>query len=416
MPKVRLSHVHALNLLQLIYDRVSLSRADIVAETGHSPFLAAKLCDRLLEGKFISESGFRESTGGRRPVLLSVRPGLGRLLGIHLGTVNVRIVLTDLAGNVIEYLKAPSLSEDGPAVAIPHLLRLLNELLRKGGVRPRDLRGVGAGISGVLDRASGTTLYWPKRPLWVNVPLKQILQEQFEVLVQVEDTPRTMALAEQRFGQAKAAKHFMFVLLGAGIGAALFFNGQLYAGASGFAGEFGHMIIDEGGPLCSCGNRGCLEALVSASALIQKARDAVSLGISNHLLRLTDGDAGTMAVETIARAARDGDRYSLRLLSEAGSQLAAGLAGAVNLLNPELIVLGGGLSAAAGDLLLPELQRAVRERVMIDSAGQVRLQLSSLKETDWARGGALLVARRALEEMFLDSAARERRASRKPKR
>lgn len=416
MPKIRLSHVHALKILRLIYDRSSVSRAEIIERTGYSAFLISKLCDRLLRGGFISEAGFGESTGGRRPTLLSVKSGLGHLIGIHMGTVNVRVVLTDIVGNVVEYVKAPSHTDEGPEVAIPRLLSLLDEILRKAAISHQELRGIGAGISGVLDRASGTTLFWPKRPLWVNVPIRKILQERYNTTVQVEDTPRTMALAEQRFGGAQSAKQFIFLLLGAGIGAALFFDGQLYTGSGGFAGEFGHMMIAEGGPLCSCGNRGCLEALVSASTLIQKAQQAISLGVSNHLLRLAGGDARTIAVETVAQAARDGDRFSLRLLSEAGTQLAIGIVGLINLLNPELIVLGGGLSVAVGDLLLPEIDRVVKDRAMIQPAGQVQLQLSKLQEMDWARGSALLVAGRALEEMFLDSAMPERRSSRKRKR
>ena len=403
MPKIRLPHAHALRILRLIYENNSISRSDLAQKTGYSAFLISKLCERLLRSGYISEIGSGDSTGGRRPTLLSVSPGLGRVIGIHLGTVNVRIALTDITGTPIESIKALSNASSGPDIAIPHLIELTENLLRKAGVKHGDLRGIGMGISGVLDRQTGTTLFWPKVPQWVNVPVRKLLEDHFHTRVEIEDTPRTMAFAERRIGVAQGARECIYLMIGAGTGSALFLNGQLYTGSGGFAGEFGHITVDENGPLCSCGNRGCLETLVSASTLIRKAQQGLSQGLSIRLWQLSGGDPEKVLVETIAQAARENDRFSIRLLTEAGTHLGTAMIGLINLLNPELIVIGGGLALAAGELLLPHVERVIRERALIRAVNKVSIQLSALQDVDWARGAALLAAEKVLEPMFLES-------------
>jgi len=291
----------------------------------------------------------------------------------------------------------------GPDIAIPHLIELTEGVLHNAGVKHSDLRGIGMGISGVLDRQTGTTLFWPKVPQWLNVPVQKLLEDHFHTRVELEDTPRTMAFAERRLGAAQGVGEFVYLMIGAGTGSTLFFNCQLYTGSSGFAGEFGHITIDENGPLCSCGNRGCLETLISASALIRKAQQALSQGLSIHLWQLTGGDPERVLVETIAEAARANDRFSMRLLTEAGTHLGSAIIGLINLLNPELIVIGGGLASAAGDLMLPHIERVIRDRALIRAVNKVSIQISGLQNVDWARGAALLAAEKALEPMFLES-------------
>jgi predicted NBD/HSP70 family sugar kinase len=405
VPKIRLPHAHAARILRLIFEKNQISRADLAAETGFSAFLISKLCELLLDTGYISEVGSGESSGGRRPALLSIKPGLGRVIGIHIGTVNVRIALTDMAGTAIDYLRGPSRADAGPDIAIPHLIGLVEQVLQKAGLKNTDLQGIGTGISGVLDRQSGTTLFWPKIPQWVNVPVKKLLEDHFRVPVEVEDTPRTMAMAERRIGAAQRVREFIYVMIGAGTGAAIYLNGQLYTGSAGFAGEFGHITVDEDGPLCSCGNRGCLETLVSAGTLIRHAQQGLSLGLSTRLWQLSGGDPDMISVETIAEAARQQDRFSLGLFREIGSHLGTGLVALINLLNPELVVVGGGMISAAADLLMPQVETAVRERALVRTTNQVRIEASALREREWSRGGALLSAGQALEPMFLQSIA-----------
>ncbi|HTQ97280.1 MAG TPA: ROK family protein, partial [Candidatus Acidoferrum sp.] len=299
----------------------------------------------------------------------------------------------------------------GPEVAMKHLFDLVDKMLKKNGVNYSELDGIGMGVSGVVERGTGTVLFWPKLPLWINVPVRKIFEERYKTVVELEDTSRTQAFAEYRLGAVNSSKHFIYVAVGAGIGAALFFNGQLYSGAAGFAGEFGHISISESGPLCSCGNRGCLETIVSAAALIRKARQGISGGLSNTLMKMTLENSENLSVEMLAQAAREGDRFSLRLLSETGTHLGRGMVGLINLLNPELIVIGGGVASAIGELILPEIERTIRERAMIQGDNQVKIQISKLEERDWAVGATLLVVEKALAKSFTEKSESKKRAA-----
>jgi predicted NBD/HSP70 family sugar kinase len=401
MPKIRNSSLHALGLLKFVYQNVRISRSELSALTGYSAFLVSKLCESLLKKGFITEVGSGDSSGGRRPTLLSIAPGLGKIVGLHVGRVNARVVVTDICGNELAFLKSPSRISVGPNVAMPHLIDLVEKGLQEAKVKREELLGIGVGISGILDRAAGTTLYWPKVPQWVNVPVRRIFSEHFGFAPEIEDTPRTMALAERRLGLARQAENWIYLMIGASMGSAIFVDRKLYTGSRGFSGEFGHMSVQANGPLCGCGNRGCLNTFVSATALIQAAQAAVSEGLSAQLWELCDGDSSQISVDLIVRAAAAGDRFSVRLLSDLGERLGNAMVVLVNLLDPELIVIGGGLAADAGEVLLPIVQKTVAEGVLPRTAQNLRIHISELREVDWAIGASLLVGKKALEKLFL---------------
>ncbi len=390
-----------LGLLNVIYEAGQISRTDLVDQTGYSPFLVSKMCDELLELQLIQETGPGNSTGGRPPTLLSIDPKSGKVVGLHIGTFNARIVIADLTGGLVAFRKVRSYVERGPELALEQLTSEVDTTIRQVGIARNEVLGIGVGISGVLERSTGTTLFWPKVPQWVNVPVKRTFEEKFNTVAEVEDTPRTMALAERRFGAGKPAPESVYVSVGAGTGAAFFLRDHLYTGGGGFAGEFGHVTVDEHGPLCSCGNRGCLEVMVSASALIKKAQNAVAQSLTPGLWRLSNGDPDRISLELIGQAATEGDRFARSLLHEAGSFLGTGLVVVVNLLNPTLITIGGGLALAAGEFLLPAVEQVIRNRALEPQAANVRVELSKLGEEDWARGAALLVTGKALEASFL---------------
>ena len=400
MPKVRARNSLPLRVLRHIHEKSRISRSEIAAATGHSPFLTSKLCDQLLQSGFVSEIGSGDSTGGRRPTLLSVSPGLGRVVGVHLGTVNARVATLDLAGNLLAFYKAPSRVEQGPEIALPHLVSLIDHTIQQANVQRSELLGIGIGISGMFDKASGKTVFWPKVPTWVDVPVRGYLGNHFPILLEFDDTPRTIAMAERRWGCAQDSQNLVYLMLGAGIGAALFLNGRMYTGRDRLAGELGHITVEENGPLCSCGNRGCLESLMSATALIAQAQDAVTRGMSGQLWQLCRGDSKRISLELIVEAASANDRFALRLLNEAGSHIGKAIVTLLHLLNPEQIVIGGGMALSAGQLMLPAIHRVVQERALPRVASSLRMQLSELAEVDWARGAALLVIERALGRLY----------------
>ncbi len=405
MSTTRRSATRLYRLLQLIHYRGSVSRSQLCNLTGNSSFLISKMCDELEASGLIVQMGAGNSSGGRPPALLAVNPQLGTLLGIHFGTINLRIAVTDLQGNVLAFAKTRSHAELGPEASMANCFSVVRGTLDRAGVRKEDLWGVGVGIAGVQDRQAGTLLMWPNVPSWIEVPVKKILLEHFNTAVKVDDITRSMALAERHFGAGRDSADFVYIMAGAGIGAALYLQGRLYAGSRGFAGEFGHLTVQEDGPICSCGNRGCVETLVSASTLIRQARQAAADGRAVQLWRACQGNLDLITAEIIAEAAAQKENYSLTLLHEAGVHLGAGIAGVVNLLNPELVLIGGGLAKAAGAFLLPAVEQTVRQRALKGASQQTSIRLSDLEESDWVRGAALLAAQDALKNLFLSSPA-----------
>jgi N-acetylglucosamine repressor len=401
MPRINRLPRHFLRLINLIYEEKQVSRSQLARRTGYSNFLVSKLTEQLLKDELICESGSGESSGGRRPSLLSVNPKIGYLAGVHLGTINLRAVITDMCGNVVAWHVDRSKVDQGPEKALQHVVNVVSGLLRKADVSDSRLLGFGIGIGAVSNWQSGVALSWPKIPSWVNVPVRRMVEEKFHTFVAMDDVSRTAALAEKRFGKASDANEFIYVWLGAGTGAALFLGGKLYAGKGGFAGEFGHTSVDELGALCSCGNRGCLETLVSASAIIRQAREALAAGLSPQIYQIAQKNGGEIDLESIAQAAEANDRFCLSLLSQIGAHVAIGITNLINLLNPESVIFGGGVIKAAGKWLLPSIQRVVLERAMTNAAGQVTLNVSELKDVDWARGATLLIANHALQNALM---------------
>ena len=242
-----------------------------------------------------------------------------------MGTINLRVVITDMCGTVLASKVGESLVGRGPDFALDHLLEVVVDLLHEARKSQHELMGIGMGISGVQDRESGITLSWPKVPSWSNVPVRSFLQGNLGTNVVIDDTPRTMALAEKIYGKAQKNEEFLYLTLGAGIGAALFLRGKLYTGKGGFAGEIGHTVVNERGPLCSCGNRGCLEAFISAATIIREAEEALARNLSPNLDLIIQENGGSVTLEAIAKAAQDNDRFCLGLLSETATHIGIGI-------------------------------------------------------------------------------------------
>lgn len=191
-----------------------------------------------------------------------------------------------------------------------------------------------------------------------------------------------------------------------GIGAAIFFDGKLYRGGGGKAGEFGHMTVDESGPLCSCGNNGCLETVGSCAAIIQAVRVAMERGVDSKIRDLSGGDLNQISVEAIAQAASENDSLAFRVLQESASYIATALADLVNLLNPRLIIFGGALFRAAPQLLSDPIRRVIRQRSLEKSANDAELAVSPLGGEAGALGASRMIATQTLEKLYLRQAGR----------
>ena len=379
------------HLLKVIYYQRPISRTALSGQLGLSLGYISLLVKRLQADGFLVEGGFADSSGGRRRVHLQLNPELAHLVGVDFGTANIRVVVTDFLGKVLSFEKYASATSKGKDSCIKLICDQVNAYCEKDAA----IRAIGISHSGVINHEEGAVLFWPKVQGWERVPIRAILEQACGRPTLVEDSSRTMALAEQQFGEGKGIKNLVHVSLGMGIGSAVFANGQLCLGHKGLAGELGHITIDEYGELCSCGNRGCLEVFASGFAIIEKVRSALRKGVISTLAGQEDG---TLTIESVVAAARAGDRLSQNVISEAGTHLGTALADIVNLLNPQKIILGGAVPRVAQSLLLEPLMLSLRQRAFSHSVHDLEVVISRLGEEAAAVGAALLVAERVLED------------------
>jgi predicted NBD/HSP70 family sugar kinase len=381
-----------LGVLEAIYDQGQASRTGLAEKTGFAPSYISTLVADLRRRGLVEEGGRSPSRAGRRRVLLHVVPDLCHLVGIRIGRANTRIVVTDFLGKVLSLKKVRTQISQGEDHVFEQIEGELDIAIKSDPL----VKAIGIAISGVIDRNSGTVLFWPKVPGWNNVPLKRRVQAKYGLPVILEDTVRTMALAEEKFGDAKGRKNFVYVVVSMGIGAAIYINNRLYLGASDLAGELGHTTIDERGDLCSCGNRGCLEVYASGSAIINRIKSGLQQGVHSSLAQLIEKRPEGISIEAIVNAAKVGDQFAHTVLWEAGLHLGTGVATIVNLLNPEAILLGGEVPRVAKNFILKPLFHSFRGRTFRRSVENLKVIVSRLGGEAGAVGAAIAVAEKLL--------------------
>ena len=255
------------------------------------------------------------------------------------------------------------------------------------GVAPAKLMGIGVGMSGFIDHESGTCRYSPILD-WRDVPLQNEMEARFDVPVLVDNDVNTLTQYEAMFGSGQGIRDFLVVTIGRGVGLGIVVGGQVYRGSQGGAGEFGHITVHEDGSPCSCGKRGCLEAIVAEPALVAQARAA---GLADALPR---GEHLTPA--SLARLAHEGNEVASAIYAQAGHILGVNLATLVNLFNPACIIVSGE-GARAGQQLFARMKEALKSHVFDGLGDGLRLVVEPLDDDAWARGAASLV----LSEVFL---------------
>ena len=358
---------------------------------------------RLMAGGMVIESGKGSTNFGRKPVSLSVRNDLGYLVGVDMGSFLIRVVVTDMIGSVLYKTEMETKMAEGRDRVLSRTFKAIHAALDESQIPKDAVKGIGMAHSGVIDSRKGMVLCFPRpgqMTQWKNVPLQDMLEKEFGVPGVMDDSARMMALAEKHFGLGKEMRNFLFIEVGMGIGASIFIDGKLYRGPGGSAGEFGHMTVDEKGPLCSCGNNGCLEAVASCTAIIQTVRAGIEQGVNSKVSELVDGDLDRISIEKIVEAAEGNDTLALRVLDEAVSHIGVALADVVNLLNPRAIIFGGPLFSKARDVVLEPLKRVIRQRALEKAANEVRFMVSTLGSEAGALGAAKLISEKVLESLY----------------
>lgn len=269
----------------------------------------------------------------------------------------MRAALADAQGAILKRCAVPTRAEEGAEAVIQRMVDAISAVAADGGSEIR----VGVGAPGPIDHRSGTILQPPHLPGWDAVPLRSILESRLDLPVRVGNDANLAALGEQRFGAGKGIDNLIYITVSTGIGGGIINDGKLVLGERGLAAEAGHIVIERDGPLCSCGQRGCLEALASGTAIARMAREATASGRETSMVAFAAGKEIT--AEIVTGAAREGDEVALEIMAEASRALAAGIVTLVHVFNPRRIIIGGGVSNA-WDLLVKPAQERLPDLVM----------------------------------------------------
>lgn len=316
--------------------------------------------------------------------------------GVDLGGTNVSAALADAGGNIVAETKQPTRSHEGPQAVLERIASMVNKLAQQSGKQPAAL---GIGAPGLIDLSHGVTKFFPNLPTqWRDVPARTILEPLTRCPVYLLNDARAATLGELEFGSGRQAGTMVFFTLGTGVGGGVVVERRLRLGPLGAAGEIGHQTILPDGPLCGCGNRGCLETLASGPAVTGEGVRLLLAGNAPKLHEICGGDPSRVSPATMGAAARSGDASVAAAIRRAGEWLGIGAANLVTILHPDLIVFGGGV-AELGDLLLQPVREAIAQRVGMFPATGVRVERSALGDKAGlmggialARGGGLLPA------------------------
>ncbi|AKQ75564.1 ROK family transcriptional regulator [Bacillus licheniformis] len=369
-------------ILNKIRTSEPISRAEIAKETKITPPTVSSIVKELIGQGLVKESTLGHSSGGRKPTMLHINTGAYYVIGIDAGPETVECILTDLAGGILQrtssLLKKPLTNE----TFIDVLKENVYAILGRADVNQEKIIGIGIAMHGVVDAETGMSRIAPILNL-TNIPIKDVLEQEFNLTVRVENDARAMALGESWFGGRDDAGSMAAVNIGRGVGAGIVINGKLYHGAEGIAGELGHMIIDINGEKCECGNRGCLQTIVSGKAIAERGK--------KRLKESTD----SLTAKDLFEMAENGCQTCIELFQETGVIIGIGLTNFIHLVNPGKIVLGGGVMKG-GRFILPAIRETIQQKALTAEARQTEVTITKLGDEATLYGAVSLL----LAELF----------------
>ncbi len=316
------------------------------------------------------------------------------IYGVDIGGTDTKLGIVKESGEILADGKIETKAADGPEALRGRILAWFNENRSKD----MDAAAVGIGCAGLVDRDNGILCFSPNLTGWKDVQLARLFSDVMNVPVTVENDVNCAAYAEYRMGAGRETRHFICVTLGTGVGGGIVLDGELFRGAHGYAGEIGHTVILADGPACTSGCRGCIESLIGARAIVERAK--ALLTSSAERARILPGSSGESALKTItdftvrdiSLSAANGDELAAAVLRETGRYLGIGLCNLCHLFNPEAIAIGGGISRA-GELILGPAREALRANAMNERIARVSVTLAELGNKASFLGAALLAGR-----------------------
>lgn len=287
-------------------------------------------------------------------------------VGCDLGGTNIKAGLVDIEnGEVIISDTKPTKARKGPEAVMERMAILITELIEKSEIKKKEILGLGISVPGMLDLETNTTLFLPNFVGgWRNIPVGERMSTYLGLDISMLNDVQAITYGEWRFGAGKGVQSMACFAVGTGVGGGLIVNNELVLGLGGSAGELGHQTVDLNGPICGCGNHGCVEVYASGPAIASSAARGVRQGWSTKIVDLIDHDLNLLTPEIVTKAAEMGDEFALEVWERAGTYLGVGVANVLSTLAVERVVIGGGV-AKAGDLLLDPIRKTIKERVFL---------------------------------------------------
>ena len=374
-----LRRLNRLRVIDALREEGLISRAEIARRTGLSRSTVSSLVSELQADGLVVErpepAAAHGDQGGRPPILLSFDASAGVAVGIDFDHHHVRVAVSDLSSRILAEREQQLDTDHAAHEGLDAAAALVSELLEEAGVDEARVIGAGMCLPGPVHRPTGVVGSTAILPGWVGVAAAEEMHRRLDLPILVDNDANLAALAEAAFGAGRDAKDLVYLMISSGIGAGLVLNGRLYRGAEGLAGELGHVLVDADGPVCRCGNRGCLETVAGTDALAD-------------LLRRSHGDG--LDGRAIVRLAREGDLGCRRVIADAGRAIGKAAATLVNVLNPELLIVGGDL-ADAGELLLDGVRESLDRSALPTAVQAATVVAGSLGDRAEVLGAIALV-------------------------
>lgn len=382
-------------VLEIIRSSDGVSRVEIAERTGLTPQTVSNIVNRLKALGLVMEGGKEPALVGKPRTTVRTKTDGGFALGVRIGRVETVVLVVDLAGRVVARAEHRTLQEEGPDGIVRRVAQDVAHLVRESRTDPARILGLGVASPGPLDHVSGMVYGPPRLKGWGEVPLRAMLERETNYPVVVDNNAKAAAAWERWAGVAREVDNFAFVYMGTGVGAGLYIDGQLYRGSSSSAGAIGHVTVDPAGPRCACGGRGCVELYCAPPAVIARVRGALSRGEESRLAAPFREQPDAITHDLIARTAAAGDALALAAIHDSARMLSHGLVNLVNVLDIDLIVLGGKGFNHVGDVYREQVQQQLDSISYAHDHRSIDVRLSATEEDPGAMGAASLVLQAA---------------------
>jgi len=383
-------------ILNIVKDYEPVSRVKIRKFTDMRLATITEITKNLIDNGIIRETGDDPDIGNKRKKLLYIHKERYYVVGAEISTDRILVILTDLKGNILQQSEK-EIRSDYP---YQHILDILNSIIRNliAEYKKEQLLGIGISNPGRVDKEKGESVFSSQLEKWSNVPLKSIIGKEFGLPVYLGNNSETGIFAESWFGEARNIKDVIYMHVGAGISINIISNNSLIKGYAGVTGEIGHNIVIPNGNLCTCGNFGCLQTVASSKVLVRNIVNILEKGASSMVADLVDGDVSKVSIGTIIEAAKRNDKIALSILDDAGEYVGIALSNAVNLIGPQMIILGGEI-IKNNTYILNTIIRTLQKNVLPVIYKDIKVKTTSFPDNESALGAVAIV----LDEFYMRS-------------